>query len=60
MLAKINTYLKPLYMGALDNREHWQHLDDLYREGSYLKMFRLRVESKKGLSASLLIRLRPF
>ncbi|XP_060580416.1 cGMP-specific 3',5'-cyclic phosphodiesterase-like isoform X1 [Ruditapes philippinarum] len=33
MFAKINVYLKPLYKGALDNRQHWQHLDDLYREG---------------------------
>ncbi|XP_053406737.1 cGMP-specific 3',5'-cyclic phosphodiesterase-like isoform X2 [Mercenaria mercenaria] len=33
MFAQINPYLKPLYAGALDNRQHWQHLDDLYREG---------------------------
>ncbi|KAL4232241.1 hypothetical protein ACF0H5_009815 [Mactra antiquata] len=33
MLSQLNSKLSPLYTGAIDNRTHWQELDDLYREG---------------------------
>lgn len=39
MFAAISPNLRPLYTGALDNRQHWQDLDDLYRAGSYAEIY---------------------